>query len=545
MPKRRASSLARARSLIAIRNDPALPALVRSLSPGALAQLCSRIGIHDATEIMAAAPAAQLVRALDVALWKNPRPGLSDVFDRSELMAWLAAWLEVGEAFTAETMESIPDEDLVLYLSHVLTVSTGDMWGFERSTEIEDLDRIYAPSYHESAYGPFVVTAILSEDWETIRAALDALWLRQPERMLHLFSQLAASESMLAPQESRESSNADFASLRESARERHGHVTAAGARAFLAFAERVSLDELVELREFDLETRRHLSVIESFPGESSAGTPEEEPDPRLAHTDHAAPAKPEALQHDACIDSSALDTIRARLQEEGLLDAPPQQRLLTSSRAGRRLPLVEALAQLSGSDPAALDARARELAYLANVLLAGVALNDRAMSAADARQAALALCNLGLETLQARQEDPCLGNGEPGLVRLFLIGRSVLQDIPDRLVRAFACALERLQAASSGPAHEWLVAEAQAAFVDLRDAVTRHDLAAARDAMTVMGFFFDGRSCHRALALLDEIPRLARTAGGETALTWIESLRDLSTLSRLLDGIQIKGHGRV
>jgi hypothetical protein len=544
MPKRQASSLIRARSLAAIRNDPALPALVRSLTPGALAQLCSRIGVHDAAEIMAVAPALQLVRALDVALWKTPRPGLSDVFDRRELMDWLAAWLEVGEEFTAETLESIPDEDLVLYLSHVLTVSTGDMWGFERSTEIEDLDRIYAPSYHESAYGPFVVTAIVSEDWETIRATLDALWLREPERMLHLFSQLAASESMLAPQENRESSNADSASLRESARERRGHVTAAGARAFLAFADGRTVDELVALREFDLETRRHLSVIDSFPGETA--TAEQELDRRLAYTDQPASAtEPESVRSEDSVDSSALDTIRARLQEEGLLDAPPQQRLLTSSRARRVLPLVEALAELSGRDPEALDARARELAYLANVLLAGVALNDTAMSAADARQAAQALCNLGLEMLLTRHEDPCLGEGEPGLVRLFLIGRSVLQDIPDRVVRAFSCALERLKAASSAPAHEWLVAEAQAAIEDLRDAVARHDLAAAREAMTLMGFFFDSRSCHRAVALLDEIPRLAMTVGGKTALTWIESLRDLSTLSRLLDGIRIKGHGRV
>jgi hypothetical protein len=543
MPKHRASRSTSSRSLAKIQRDPALPALVQSLTPGALAQLCIRIGVSDATEIMALASAQQLVQALDATLWRSPRPGRPEVFDRSELMAWLAAWLEVGEDFTGGALARVPDEDLVLYLSSVLRVSSHEMWGFERSTEIEDLDRIYAPSYHESAYGPYVVTAIVDEDWEVVRATLDVLWQREPARVLHLLSQLSADESMLAPQKNRESSNDDFLSSRESARERGGHVTASGARAFLAFGDAQSLDDLAALREHDLETRRHLSAIGNLSGQSVPGTAEqEEPVERLlASEDPAMDA--EALQQEARTGRAAVQAIRAELQAHGLLDAPPSQRLLTHSGPGKSLPLIESLVQLSSSDPAALDARARELAYLANVLLVGVALNGTAMSAADARQAALSLCNLGFELLKKRQEE--LSGREPGLVRLFLVGRAALRDVPDRLVRAFSCALDRLKAVNPVPGHDWLVAEAQAAFDDLRRAVARRDLAAAREAMTLMGFFFDSRSCRRAVALLEEIPRLASAADGTAALAWIESRRDLAALSRLLEGIQIKGHGPV
>src|SRR5262249_48807192 len=119
----------------------------------------------------------------------------------------------------------------------------------------------YAPSHHESVYGHYVATAVESSHWETVRAALDALWHDAPERLMHLFSQLSGDESMLAPQANRESSNQDFVSQRESARERRGHVTAAGAQAFLALASTRTLEELLVLPKYDLETQRHLSGI--------------------------------------------------------------------------------------------------------------------------------------------------------------------------------------------------------------------------------------------------------------------------------------------
>lgn len=182
MPKRRVSRVSHSGPLKAIRDNPALPALIQSLSPQSLAQLCARIGVSDAAELMALAPAEKLLKALDASVWKKLRPGAPEVFDRNELIEWLTVWLDIGEVFTAERLAAMPEEDLTLCLSHVVRVSTGPMWGFERSTEIEDLDRIYAPSYHETAFGPYFVTAAVEEHWETVRAALDALW-RSKRRM--------------------------------------------------------------------------------------------------------------------------------------------------------------------------------------------------------------------------------------------------------------------------------------------------------------------------------------------------------------------------
>src|SRR5690348_7378526 len=120
MPKRPSAS----RSLRTLLGNRALPACIRALTPGALAQMCSRVGLGDAAELMALAPARQLVRALDASVWKTPRPGLAEVFDPRELLEWLSVWLDIGDEFAAERLGAIPDADLTLYLSHVLRVGT-------------------------------------------------------------------------------------------------------------------------------------------------------------------------------------------------------------------------------------------------------------------------------------------------------------------------------------------------------------------------------------------------------------------------------------
>jgi Family of unknown function (DUF6178) len=118
------------RSLRAVMDNPALPALIQSLPARDLAQLCGRIGIGDAMHIMALAPAERLVQALEASVWKTPRPGVSEVFDPRELVEWIAAWLDIGATFTAQRLAAVPEENLMLYLSQLAIVTTAPMWGF-------------------------------------------------------------------------------------------------------------------------------------------------------------------------------------------------------------------------------------------------------------------------------------------------------------------------------------------------------------------------------------------------------------------------------
>ncbi len=479
---------------------------------------------------MALAPAERLVQALEASVWKSPRPGVAEVFDVRELVEWVSAWLEIGAAFTAERLAAVPDEQLTLYLSQVATVTTTAMWGFERSTEIGDLERIYAPSHDETAYGPYVVHARRHEDWETVRGALDAMWSDAPERLLHLFAQLSGDESMQAPQRNRESSNEDIVAARDSARERRGYVTATGARAFLALA-RAPLKELAALSEYDLETRRHLAgLARDLPEDAgSIGSVEE---------GEAGEGRKPAMDSP---DSDPLAALQTALEEAGLLEPPPARRLLAHDATSRALPIVRLLERLAETHAMEFDARGQELAYLSSVLVAGIAIDGAALSPTEARTAALATCNLGLETLTSRGERVRIDR-EPGLVRLFLVGLSILCALPDRVVESFAQRLQTLKEASPEPLHEWLVDQAEMSVADLGDAVARGDFEAAREATLALCFVFEPRACRAVVPLLDELPRMG--TGEDGVAMWIDSVTAIARAAELLRGIAAKGRRR-
>lgn len=509
------------RSLRSVIDNPALPALIQSLSPRRLAQLCGRIGAADAMHIMALAPVERLVKALEASVWKTPRPGVREVFDAHELIEWIGTWLEIGSAFTAERLAAVADDHLTLYLSQLTTVTTGAMWGFERSTEIGDLERIYAPSHEEKAYGPYVASARRPEDWETLRGALDALWSDAPERLLHLFGQLSGDESMLAPERNRESSNADVVSIRESESERRGYVTASGARAFLALARR-PLADLAAMSQYDPETRRHLDgLIHEL---------------RVDPDDHGADGGAENHDGRASTENlSELASLQAALEQAGLLEPPGSRRLLSHEGGTRHLPVVTLLQALAEENAMEFDARARELAYLSSVLLAGISAGGAALTAVEAHSAALATCNLGFEALSKAGERVRIDR-EPGLVRLFLVGHGALSTLPNSALEAFVQRLEQLKKASSEPLHEWLLEQAEDSVADLREAVGKADYEAAREAAMALCFVFEPRACRAVVPLFDELPRLGSV--GSAALTWIDSLAALSRALGLLRGIE-------
>jgi uncharacterized protein DUF6178 len=518
-----------ARSLRAVLDDPALPALIESLPARDLAQLCERIGVADAMHVMALAPAERLVQALEASVWKTPRPGVSEVFDARELVDWVGAWLAIGDRFTAERLAAVRDEDLTLYLSQLAVVTTAAMWGFERSTEIGDLERIYAPSDHETAYGPYVVHARRQEDWEILRGALDAMWSDAPERLSHLFGLLSGDESMLAPQRNRDSSNDDVVSARERARERRGYVTASGARAFLALA-RSPLGQLAALPRYDLETQRHFAGL-------AAGLRQDTDSGGQVDGDGACP---QALRSDTRPPAAGTDhlaALHAALQEAGLLEAPPAMLLLAHESTSKQLPMVRLLEALAGKDAAQFEARGQELAYLGSVLIAGIAVDGTTLSPTEARDAVLATCNLGLETLESNGERVRIDR-EPGLVRLFLVGLSVLSVLPGRVTESFGQRLEALKNAGSEPLHDWLVEQAEASVADLRDAVGKGHFEAAREAAMALCFVFEPRACRAVVPLLDELPRLATGEAG--AATWIDCMAALASAEALLRGIAAK-----
>jgi hypothetical protein len=392
------------RLLQTLQGNPGLPALLRALQPAALARLVDRIGLNDAGEVMALAPTHKLLQALDESLWKSPQPGVAETFDAGELVDWLEAWIEMGDAFAAERLAAMSDDYRALCLSHLVSVRIHHTLAFLAIPD-DEVDRerdTLQPLGWCALYGPYVVVPVIEDEWEIARAVLDALWTERPECLLHTLGMLDGAESMLAAPEVRRQLAIDVAHERERARESLGYVTATGASAFLVFVATARIEELAALCAYDEETRRHLAAF----GASQAE--ETEQDDAAADPLHE-PASVEQLQE-----------LRTALEREELL-IPQNTLLLADQRTRRHRALTAALSELAETDPPAFERCARELAYLANVVKVGVPVKGAPISDAEARDTAYAACDRGLQLARKRGLETRIAQ-EPGLIRLFALG---------------------------------------------------------------------------------------------------------------------------
>jgi hypothetical protein len=527
-------------SLRNIVDNPALPAVLGHMQPKTLARLVDRIGLNDAAEIMALVPVRNLLRALDEAVWKNPRPGASQEFDPAEFVSWLRVWIEMDDLFVAERLAAINDEYLAMCFSSILLVDgcsgsgDGSEYGVDdlASEEPEYTDCPTADCY--AIYGQLLVRPCFEDDWEIIRAALDALWRHAPDRLLHVLGTLVSNESMLNSSRRRASLNLDVAFERERHRERRGHVSQTGARAFLASISIATTQELLLMPVYDNETRRFLAGIEN----------------------HDTGQHP--IETSVAIDDAYVELLQAQSEARGLVSTPASQEQINAlsqlleneaiadpkrckslpSNDQRRAVLAELLLRLEVENQEAFQQRTRELAYLAAVLLVGSSLEGQPFTGADARDAAFATCNLGAEFIQSRQTALELER-EPGLIRLFSIGWQLLDTLRGRVVEALKAALVDLESTQPLKSSAWLRNEAQIGIRDLRNAVERQQFADVREAATFLSIVFDAAACREIAPLLDHLPHFApiQKSENKSRPQWIESSANLDRVSSLISNL--------
>jgi hypothetical protein len=392
------------RLLQILQDNPALPALLRTLQPAALARLLDRIGLNDAGEVMALAPTHKLLQALDEAVWKSRRPGVAETFDAGELVDWLDAWIAIGDTFAAERLAAMSDDYRALCLSHLVSVRVHHTLAFLAIPD-DEVDRerdTLQPIGSCAFYGPYMVVPVVEDEWEVARAALDALWTERPECLLHTLRMLDGAESMLAAPEVRRQLEIDVAGERERIRESLGYVTPTGASAFLVFVATARIEELAALSAYDEETRRHLATFGALQVEE-AKDGDEGPEP----------------PHER-VSVEQMQELHTTLEREELL-IPQNTLLLTDQRTRRHSVLTAALSELAETDFAAFERCARELAYLANVVKVGIPAKGAPMSDTEARDTAYAACDRGLQLARKRGLEVRIAQ-EPGLIRLFALG---------------------------------------------------------------------------------------------------------------------------
>ena len=214
--------------------------------------------------------------------------------------------------------------------------------------------------------------------------------------------------------------------------------------------------------------------------------------------------------------TDAVASVVDLLVDAGVLPKPPRALLGGSQEEAPRLARIQALLQSADArDHDIYAMRSQELAYLANTIVAGCSIQARPFTAQEASDAALALCNLGLENWPPHWLDahaPEMPDDflvDHDLVSVFQVGWKVLYD------RVGMYAAEQLIGVLARLRHA--DRETQTGLRALRLEMTRHWKAGtpwqARDALDVIATL-DMPAWAALLGLIDECPVIH---GGVTA----------------------------
>jgi hypothetical protein len=421
-----------------ILDTPHLAHVVPHLPPEVLHRVIQNCGLEDCGELVALATPGQLAAVFDLDLWRPARPGLDEQFNADRFGVWLEVMMESGATVAAQKLADV-DVDLAIagFAQHVRVFDPAAV----SAPALMDEDTPAAGGLNDGLSGDvggYLVVARRSDAWDAIVAVLTSLDAEDHDyfhRVMRGCRSLSNSQPEidglddLLPAD--EQAMFDLALNRERRREPQGYVTPAEARAFLQMSRQVRRGHDTSPPGNPL-ARAYFRAIEWT---TEAGA--DDGSRRLPATSRA-PFAPEDS-------ADAVNAIVEVLLEAGIL--PPQPRALLAGPQSHspRLARIQAQMQFAGDhDHAAYSMRSQELAYLANTIMAGCSIQARPFTAQEASDAAVAVCNLGLENwprhwLLAKAAggssvvDP--GTALPGdflvdhdLVSVFQVGWTVLHD---------------------------------------------------------------------------------------------------------------------
>jgi hypothetical protein len=409
---------------------PSLARAVPHLPPEALHQLIRRHGLDACGELVTSATPAQLTALLDLDLWQPTRPGRAEEFDVARFGEWVEVLVDTSPSLAARTVAAL-DEDLVVAgLSRYVRVL--DPGIFEPVAQSDD----ERPDPHEAMrdgdagmdgasgvgleceLGGYVVRARRPDAWDAIvdlLGALDAGHGTHFQAIMQGCRKLSNStpesdgldDLLGAPEQQLHDVTLD----REHRRSQQGYAVTGDARAFLQMARQPKDGQ-----------SRHPIVTAYFRAMDAAPeSPSPAPVPMALPS--GASAASERGAHDGVPES--IDAVLELLAEAGLIPQPPRALLQSADAdpaAARLTRLRQLMEYVRDADENAYLARTRELAFLANTLLAGCSVQSRPFTPREASDAAASVCNLGLEYWPA----PDRSLVEHSLVTAFEIGWSVL-----------------------------------------------------------------------------------------------------------------------
>lgn len=352
---------------------PDLVRQVRALPARSFADLIRRVGLEDAGELVAMASTEQIVSAFDEDLFRSDEAGQREVFDGDRFVTWLEVLLEAGDEKAAARVAQLDEDFLALALASRLVVLDSEALLARLGEGDEDADAIekVLDGAHSEALDGYMLIVREPEGFDAVMALITALdrdhrafLARVLDLCANATSGLIEDPDALTDALSAEGALAEEVEAdREERRARDGYVEPRDARAFLKLAAQPLGDAEVG-GERDAIARAYFRRVDR----SKAASP------------FAAPASDLAAM---LRDLDEVDSAQRPAPARGLL--------------GAELPFGEAMRRLGDTDPKLADERLEELAFLANVIAAGVTFDKLRPRPAEAAEAALATVALGAE----------------------------------------------------------------------------------------------------------------------------------------------------
>lgn len=407
--------------LARILETPQLARAVPRLRPEMLQRVIERCGLEDASELVALATPEQLKGVFDLDLWRSPRPGLDETFDPDRFGVWLTVLMELGAGEAAARIAQLDRGLIVTGLSqHVLIFDVAAVSPY-MTTDGDEIATSRLREEHQTfEVGGFLVVQRRSDAWDAIVDLLTALDAEQPDCFYDVMTgcrglsesgrELDGLDDLL---EAADQAMFDLAHDRERRRDAQGYATPAQARAFLQSARQLRLDadSAPPPHPIAVAYQRAVATAES-------GSPD-------------VAASPLSID-EVPADEGSGDDVAAMVEvliESGVMPERPRG-LLEASREPRLSRIQALLHGAAERDHRPFLRYNEQLAFLGNVLAAVGTVQSRPFTSAEASDAVLATCNLGLEHWPSHWTAPAgqmtAVDGPDDLVAVFQAGWSVL-----------------------------------------------------------------------------------------------------------------------
>ncbi len=362
-------------------DTPQLAAVVPQLQPELLHRVIQTCGLEDCGELLLLATPAQLTRIMDLDLWRSARAGLEEQFDADRFGVWLEVLVDCGDEVAAHKLAEMDADLLIAGLAqHARVFDVGSVTPYRSTDGIEMPPNTDIARELSSDVGGYRLVAKRTGSWEAIIVVLMALCEQHPDYFHEIMQRCRAlSNGGREVDELEDLLEADAQKMydvaidREERRDEQGYVAPPQARAFLEMARKAGLRS---------ETMPAANPIAHGYFHPRAVT--------------ARPAQPASPSEDD--PSAATAPFVELLRQAGIVAQPPRALITGSPEHAAALRYIRAHMQSAFErDAVAHDKRNEELTCLANTLMSGCAVQGRSFTAQEAWDAAVAVCNLGLE----------------------------------------------------------------------------------------------------------------------------------------------------